>query len=92
MRPPKSPLTRAMSVMQHAMSLEGDGRAVDDLERARGAGQRAERAACYQRSSAPSAAKPGPSAIMRPQSPGAGSRERSRSSSTKSTVAEDMLP
>src|SRR5215813_3635257 len=42
--------------------------------------------------SAPSAAKPGPSAIMTPQSPGRGCPCSSTSFSTNRTVAEDRLP
>ena len=46
----------------------------------------------HQRSSAPSAAKPGPRPIMRPHWPGTGCSRRSRRSRTKRMVAEDMLP
>ena len=49
-------------------------------------------AAHHQESSAPSAAKPGPSPIITPHSPGTGWAVRSVSSSTNRMVAEDMLP
>src|SRR5206468_918214 len=44
------------------------------------------------RRSAPSAAKPGPSAITSPHSPGTGFAVRSVSSRTNTMVADDMLP
>src|SRR5918994_5073265 len=45
----------------------------------------------YQRSSAPSAANPGPRPTMTPHSPGTAGCVRSTSSSTKRIVADDMF-
>jgi len=53
---------------------------------------RARRPAHHQRSSTPSAAKPGPRPIMSPQSPGTGWSRRKRRSRTNRIVADDMLP
>src|SRR5262249_16669006 len=75
----------SVDIGQRGLAVGGQHRAIEVLVRVL-------RPAHYQLNKAPSAAKPGPSPIITPHSPGTGDSSRSISSSTKRMVADDMLP